>query len=81
MHPKSKRKVDRKLLDEYRDKPCKIMNYECHGQVVAHHVKTKGSGGEDVESNLWPLCVFHHKAVHSLGVYTFKVKYDIVDNE
>lgn len=74
MFPKVKRMVDRELLDSFHDRPCRIGNKDCFGQVVAHHVKTKKSGGGDVEANLWALCVFHHRSIHDLGTYTFCLK-------
>lgn len=77
MIPKPKRKIDRKLLDSYHEKPCIINNHECFGQVCAHHKKTKGAGGGDVIDNLYALCSFHHRAIHDLGNYTFHIKYNI----
>ncbi len=77
MFSKQKRKIDKALLDSYHEKICKINDKDCFGQVVAHHVKTKKSGGGDVESNLWPLCVRHHRSIHDLGVYTFCKKHGI----
>lgn len=73
--PKPKRKIDRKLLDEYHSKPCEINNNECFGQVVAHHVRSRGAKGDDVADNLWALCMRHHAEIHSLGTYTFCIKY------
>ena len=46
--------------------------------VVAHHVKTRGSGGGD--GTIVPLCFEHHvgeSGVHPLGVKTFRRKHGI----
>lgn len=32
-----------------------------------HHVTTRGAGGDDVASNLMPLCPLHHHDWHSQG--------------
>jgi 5-methylcytosine-specific restriction endonuclease McrA len=40
------------------------------GPNHAHHVKTRGSGGQD-EGNLVPLCSTCHSRVHQVGVETF----------
>lgn len=73
LFPKTKRIVNRALLDEYRDYPCVCCN-SSYG-VSAHHLKTKGSGGNDVVDNLVPLCGVHHTEIHKLGEYTMKIKY------
>lgn len=76
MIPKKKRIINRELLDSYHSKPC-IINKGCMGQVVAHHIKTKGSGGDDIENNLWALCMLHHKILHDIGHYTFCIKFGL----
>jgi hypothetical protein len=38
------------------------------GDVVGHHIKSKGSGGDDVAENLVPLCVLHHTQIHTVGI-------------
>ncbi len=75
MFPKPKRIVDRKLLDSYQGKPCAICG-KTDG-TVAHHVKTRGSGGGDVRENLAVLCGQHHNEIHARGTETFKKKYGI----
>lgn len=76
--PKHKRTVDKELLATYRSMPCCV----CGGrqEVAAHHVKTRGSGGGDVSSNLVPLCIKHHTEVHLIGAYTFVIKYPQVEH-
>ena len=34
------------------------------GPNQAHHVSTRGAGGDDVPQNLMPLCEEHHQAWH-----------------
>ena len=74
MFPKKKRKIDKKLLEEFHDKTC-LINSNCMGQVVAHHVKHKGAGGDDVLENLIALCTKHHVELHAIGQYTFFIKH------
>lgn len=62
---KPKRIVDKKLLESYREMPCAVCFR--YGDVVAHHITTKGAGGDDVPNNLMPLCAFHHRMVHDKG--------------
>ena len=40
------------------------------------HVKTVGSGGPDAE-NIVPLCHYHHQELHSIGIVTFQLHYNI----
>ena len=48
--------------------------FECWGDIDAHHIKSKGSGGGFI-NNLIPLCRKHHSLVHSMGRLTFQQKY------
>lgn len=61
------------VLGLYREIPCLICR-ETRG-TVAHHVKSKGSGGPDEKWNLAPLCQFHHTEIHKIGRTTFANKY------
>jgi hypothetical protein len=47
-------------------------------QSHAHHVKTRGAGGDDVETNLMPLCIKHHNEIHVLGNTRMAEKYPVV---
>ena len=71
--PKHKRIVDKDLLALYRRHPC-LLCKTTQG-VVAHHIKTKGSGGPDVLWNLIPLCPRHHDEVHRKGLKDFTNRY------
>lgn len=50
------------LLKEKREVPCELCN--SHNNVAGHHIKTKGSGGNDVEENLISLCFHCHEKIH-----------------
>jgi len=68
---------DLKLLESYRGIPCAV----CGSLVTcAHHIKSKGSGGHDVESNLMALCQQHHNEVHQYGLRLFVDKYPQVEH-
>ena len=65
------RKKDRKLLDSYHGLPCLIC--ESEATTVAHHIISKGAGGDDAEYNLVPLCIIHHGEIHrSLRLFALK---------
>lgn len=60
-----------------RQKPCIICGTS---PVDVAHVKTKGSGGDDMD-NVVPLCSGpsgHHAEQHSIGILTFQKKHRIV---
>jgi hypothetical protein len=52
------------LLETVRDLPCL-----CCGESPcdAHHVTTRGAGGQDTPENLMPLCREHHTLWHAKG--------------
>ena len=60
--PKIKRVVNKKLL---RDKKgmCEICARK--GQTEKHHIKTKGSGGNDTKENLIEVCRICHTKIHT----------------
>lgn len=74
-YAKNKRIVDRALLDSYHEVKCLVCNVS-HG-TCAHHIKTKKSGGHDMEFNLVPLCVRHHLEIHQHGTEHFAQKYSL----
>lgn len=61
-----KRIINKQLLEESREWECVICGRIDTG--MAHHVFTVGSGGNDVEWNLMPLCLKHHCMVHTEGL-------------
>ena len=57
--------------------PCTVFTtYGCMGDVVAHHVRTKGAGGKD-KGNTIPLCFLHHSEWHDKGRVGFQMKYKL----
>lgn len=60
--PKNKRIVNKKLLHDKKGK-CEICGKV--GQTEKHHIKTKGSGGDDVEENLIEVCRICHTKIHT----------------
>lgn len=78
MLEKPTRIENRSLLDEYHSMRCLACNRI--GGVVAHHIKSKKSGGDDVRENLMPLCQRHHREVHDRGLKEFSIKYLGVKN-
>ena len=61
--PKNERKKNKKIIDE------KKHNCEFCGKkncwTNKHHIKSKGSGGDDIEDNLIELCSNCHVKAHS----------------
>jgi hypothetical protein len=62
---KNKRIKDRELLDSYRSKPCVVCYF--HHTTVAAHIRSVGAGGDDIATNLLPLCYAHHREQHDKG--------------
>jgi hypothetical protein len=54
-----------KLLKVFRDKPCDICQSPPPNDPA--HIKSVGSGGKDIESNLLSLCRAHHREQHDKG--------------
>lgn len=65
---KKKRIVDVKLLQEVKKKPCLVCGYS---PTDPCHIKSKGSGGNDIELNVLPLCRPCHTEQHTKGIKTF----------
>lgn len=59
--PKNKRIVNKKLLKDKKG-ICQICGKS--GQTEKHHIKTKGSGGNDTEENLIEVCRKCHRLIH-----------------
>lgn len=70
MIAKPERLVDEALLARVRGLPCAI----CRARGVdAHHVRSRGAAGPDVDWNVAPLCRNHHQMFHQLGLRTFVI--------
>ncbi len=61
---KIKRISDPKLLAKVRENRCAVCGVR---GVDPAHIKSKGSGGNDVPDNLLGFCRRHHSEQHSLG--------------
>lgn len=72
--PKPKRIKDPTLLDSIRKMPCAICRKT---PTDPDHIRTRGSGGEDSELNLWPLCREHHIEKGMIGTESFFLKYHL----
>lgn len=60
--PKEKRIVNKKLLKDKKG-VCEICGKK--GQTEKHHIKSKGSGGDDVKENLIEVCRICHTKIHT----------------
>lgn len=59
--PKNKRIVNKKLLKDKKG-ICEICGKKT--QTEKHHIKSKGSGGDDTEENLIEVCRICHRKIH-----------------
>lgn len=75
--PKPTRIKDKNLLRSYHGKPCEVISCGKTEGTVAHHMKTRGAGGDDKKSNLVALCPYHHNIVHQIGRVRFLEKHKI----
>lgn len=58
---------DRKLLKSVKETRCVLCGYPSD----PCHIKSVGSGGDDVPDNLLPMCRYHHSVQHQLGWVVF----------
>lgn len=70
-YPKQARIENKKLL---HDKKGICQQCGRKGYTEKHHIKTKGSGGDDVEENLIEVCRICHRLIHD-GKIKPKKKY------
>jgi len=70
---KRKRIIDPDLLALVRKEKCCVGYCTCKAEAA--HVKTRGSGGDDVPENLMPLCKWHHAEQHIIGWQSFKTRH------
>ena len=70
-YPKQARNKNKKLLQEKKG-----ICQQCgkYGYTEKHHIKTKGSGGDDIEENLTEVCRICHRIIHD-GKIKLKKKY------
>ena len=67
--------VNKDLLKSYQGKKCLVC--ENTTTTVAHHIRTRGAMGDDVESNLFCLCWWHHRKIHDNGLIWFVCEYNL----
>lgn len=60
--PKNERIANKKILKEKRG-ICELCGNK--GQTEKHHIKTKGSGGNDTKDNLVEVCRICHTKIHT----------------
>lgn len=77
MNFKKVRIQNKELLESYRNRPCVACNRR---GAEAHHVTTRGAGGDDVPENLIALCRIHHTEIHAIGPSRMAQKYVSVKN-
>lgn len=75
MYEKPTRHRDRKLLDEYHQKPCIVCRYP-HSDPA--HIIPRSRGGPDKKWNLLALCREHHTEQHTIGWDRFIHKHKLV---
>jgi len=68
--PKIKRIVNKSVYQKVRDRDCTCLwgleaKDGCVGMLAPHHIKTRGSGGDDVPENMIVLCKKHHDQAHA----------------
>lgn len=73
---KPSRIIDLELLALVKTLPCMA----CGGPGGdAHHITTRGAGGDDVADNCISLCAEHHRQWHSNGACFMMLAYPSVD--
>ena len=55
----------------YKHPWCEACGEPLSEKIMPHHIKTRGAGGKDDETNLLRLCYRHHLDIHNLGQTRF----------
>ncbi len=71
---KPKRIVSHALIEYYKSQGCAVCGWK---PCDAHHLKSRGAGGDDVPENLISLCRRHHCEAHRIGRRKFLDKYGL----
>jgi hypothetical protein len=80
MLQKQKRIKDQKCIDKIRKiGQCEIPECNSSYCLQVHHIKSKGSGGNDTKNNLICLCYVHHRETHDGNISRDKLR-EIVRN-
>ena len=56
--------------------PCVMHTYRCEGRAENAHLGNGGMGRKSDHTNIVPLCRYHHRELHRLGVERFEDFYD-----
>jgi hypothetical protein len=64
-YPKPKRIVDKNVIAKCRAYGTCMLGGDCFGDLDPHHIKSRGSGGGDIEGNVILLCRRHHTLAHA----------------
>lgn len=73
MFLKKKRFKDAKIISRIREMPCSVCGAKPPSDPS--HIKSVGSGGPDVLSNVYPMCRKCHTLWHQIGPVTFLKKH------
>lgn len=67
------------MVDQWHEARCQCELPGCPNMVYKspHHIKSRGSGGNDDKNNLADLCYEHHHEVHQIGKKSFVLKYNL----
>ena len=79
MLQKRRRIKNKKTIEKARKKYCEYCGRA--GRIEVHHIKTRGSGGDDVPENLISLCCECHVKAHSGQIPKEKLKYIVERRE
>jgi len=65
--PKVKRIENKELVEKVRSIGyCMLSGRgECCGGLDVHHIRSRGSGGDDVPDNMILVCRCHHQRIHN----------------
>ena len=72
MFGKPKRVVDKSILAHFRAQRCNACDKMPPNDPA--HIKSRGSGGDDIEENLLTLCRKCHTTQHAYGWFRFVVE-------
>lgn len=63
--PKPKRTINKDVIEKCRSYGICMVGGDCFGVLDIHHIKSRGSGGGDIEGNVILLCRHHHTLAHA----------------
>ena|GEM_PF-6748349 len=73
--PKTKRFLSERNLESVRNQPCIACGKA--PRSTPDHIRTRGGGGGDELTNLWPLCIPCHGLKGAVGIKTFAEKFKL----